>query len=140
MEPEADCYFERWCSVHDRSADPLLDLKGAIYVSDGTDGYPVNNLIYKNNVGGLTNLSVGVSQTGPTGATGLAGQGVPTGGNTGDILVKNSATNYDASWQPVFDMTPLAPYFDNPPPTDIQSAILRMATLLQTLNLGNPIP
>jgi hypothetical protein len=77
---------------------------------------------------------------GPTGPTGLAGQGVPTGGNTGDILVKTSATNYDASWQQVFDMAPLAPYFLGGSPTDIQSAILRMATLLQTLNSGNPIP
>jgi hypothetical protein len=70
----------------------------------------------------------------------LDGQGVPTGGNTGDILVKNSATNYDASWQAVFDMGPLAPYFSGGSPTNIQSAILRMATLLQTLNSGNPIP
>ena len=70
----------------------------------------------------------------------LDGQGVPTGGNTGYILVKNSATNYDASWQSVFDMVPLAPYFLGGSPTDIQSAILRMATLLKTLNSGNPIP
>ena len=65
---------------------------------------------------------------------------MPTGGNTGDILVKSSATNYDASWQSVFDMGPLAPYFSGGSPTNIQSAILRMATLLQTLNSGNPIP
>jgi hypothetical protein len=35
-------------------------------------------------------------QVGPQGPT---GQGFPTGGNTGQILTKNSATNYDASWQ-----------------------------------------
>jgi hypothetical protein len=77
---------------------------------------------------------------GPTGATGLPGQGLPTGGNTGDMLVKNSATNYDASWEQVFDMAALGPYFADPPPTNIQSAILRMATLLQVLNSINPIP
>jgi hypothetical protein len=65
---------------------------------------------------------------------------MPTGGNTGDILVKSSATDYDASWQPVFDMDPLAPYFAGGSPTNIQSAILRMATLLKTLNGGNSIP
>jgi hypothetical protein len=70
----------------------------------------------------------------------LDGEGIPTGGNTGDILVKTSATNYDASWQALFDMAPLAPYFSGGSPTDIQSAILRMATLLQNLNAGNPIP
>ena len=91
-------------------------------------------------VTGPAGESSSTGATGPTGATGLAGQGVPTGGNTGDILVKTSATNYDASWQQVFDMVPLAPYFSGGSPTDIQSAILRMATLLQTLNSGNPIP
>lgn len=33
--------------------------------------------------------------TGPTGAT---GQGVPTGGSTGQVLKKNSATDYDTVW------------------------------------------
>lgn len=35
---------------------------------------------------------------GPTGPTGPAGPGVPTGGATGDLLVKNSGTNYDTTW------------------------------------------
>lgn len=33
------------------------------------------------------------------GAQGSAGQGVPTGGTSGQVLTKNSSTNYDASWQ-----------------------------------------
>jgi collagen type VII alpha len=93
-----------------------------------------------NGLDGAPGPTGAIGITGPAGATGLAGQGVPTGGNTGDILVKTSATNYDASWQQIFDMVPLAPYFSGGSPTDIQSAILRMATLLQTLNSGNPIP
>lgn len=36
--------------------------------------------------------------TGPTGATGATGAGVPTGGTTGQILAKNSGTDYDTSW------------------------------------------
>jgi len=36
--------------------------------------------------------------TGPTGATGATGAGVPTGGSTGQVLAKNSGTNYDTSW------------------------------------------
>jgi hypothetical protein len=35
---------------------------------------------------------------GPTGPPGPAGQGVPTGGTTGQVLAKNSATNYDTDW------------------------------------------
>ena len=35
---------------------------------------------------------------GPQGATGAAGVGVPTGGTTGQVLAKSSATNYDTEW------------------------------------------
>ena len=37
--------------------------------------------------------------TGDTGPQGPAGQGVPVGGTTGQVLTKQSATNYDTSWQ-----------------------------------------
>jgi hypothetical protein len=36
--------------------------------------------------------------TGAPGATGPAGPGVPAGGTAGQILVKNSAANYDTAW------------------------------------------
>lgn len=35
---------------------------------------------------------------GADGAAGAAGVGVPTGGSSGQVLLKNSVTNYDASW------------------------------------------
>ena len=35
---------------------------------------------------------------GPTGETGLTGQGIPTGGTTGQVLAKTSDTDYAASW------------------------------------------
>ena len=35
---------------------------------------------------------------GPQGPTGPQGGGVPVGGTTGQVLAKNSATNYDTSW------------------------------------------
>lgn len=35
---------------------------------------------------------------GATGATGPAGQGIPTGGEEGQILVKSSDANYDTEW------------------------------------------
>ncbi len=47
-------------------------------------------------------------ETGPTGATGPQGpqgdpgEGVPVGGTTGQILMKNSATNYDTYWSDNF--------------------------------------
>lgn len=36
--------------------------------------------------------------TGPTGPTGPAGTGMPSGGTTGQLLVKASAANYDIAW------------------------------------------
>jgi hypothetical protein len=39
-----------------------------------------------------------VGPTGPTGATGPTGPGVAAGGNTGQVLAKNSSTNYDTIW------------------------------------------
>lgn len=36
--------------------------------------------------------------TGAAGATGATGAGVPTGGLTGEVLAKNSNTNYDTAW------------------------------------------
>jgi hypothetical protein len=37
--------------------------------------------------------------TGATGATGATGEGVPVGGTTGQVLAKNSGSNYDTAWQ-----------------------------------------
>jgi hypothetical protein len=42
-----------------------------------------------------TENTVKVSASGPQGAT---GEGVPVGGNSGQILAKNSNTNYDTEW------------------------------------------
>jgi hypothetical protein len=73
---------------------------------------------------------------------GPPGQGVPTGGATGYVLTKNSATNYDTAWKrgdAFFDMTTLAPYFVGGSPADLQTAIVRMAALLSEINSG-PIP
>lgn len=41
---------------------------------------------------------VEVTASGPAGAKGDAGLGLPSGGTTGQILVKNSGTDYDTSW------------------------------------------
>lgn len=48
--------------------------------------------------GSAWDLNTSLLPLGPTGPTGPAGPGLPTGGGTGDYIVKNSATDYDASW------------------------------------------
>ena len=40
---------------------------------------------------------------GETGATGATGPGVAAGGTTGQLLVKNSSTDYDTSWTDTID-------------------------------------
>jgi hypothetical protein len=40
----------------------------------------------------------GTGPTGPTGVTGSTGFGVPTGGSSGQFLVKSSDADYDTAW------------------------------------------
>lgn len=50
----------------------------------------------------VTETTVGLvlSTAGPTGP---AGDGLPIGGDMGDIIIKNTSANYDASWVPTLD-------------------------------------
>lgn len=43
-------------------------------------------------------IEVYIGPRGRAGTNGTNGQGVPTGGTPGQILAKNSGTNYDAGW------------------------------------------
>jgi hypothetical protein len=56
------------------------------------------------NLGNVTNITADVTLRGPigaTGATGAAGQGLASGGTTGQYLRKSSGTNYDTGWNTV---------------------------------------
>ena len=85
---------------------------------DGTDGLSAYEVAVANGFTGtitewLTSLVGATGATGPagadgatgpagadgaTGATGPAGAGIPTGGTVGQIIVKNSTTDYDTVW------------------------------------------
>ena len=84
-------------------------LDGTNYINSGA----VSVRLYHNNTGNAahyTKLEYAALQnsvqgpqgprglTGSTGSTGAAGPGVATGGTTGQILAKNSSTNYDTYW------------------------------------------
>jgi len=47
---------------------------------------------------GPTGATGSTGATGATGPTGAAGPGVATAGSTGQVLLKNSGTNYDTAW------------------------------------------
>ena len=65
-----------------------------------TDGTDYMLLAAKGDTGlqGKQGATGSTGATGATGATGPAGPGVPTGGTAGQVLTKNSSTNYDAKW------------------------------------------
>lgn len=48
-----------------------------------------------------TNGEATVLTAGMPGPSGAAGVGMPTGGTTGQALLKNSSTNYDTAWQTI---------------------------------------
>lgn len=79
-------------TVNGLTAERMLEIEAASIV----DGDVVaGNLILSKHDGSQINAG---SVIGPTGSTGAAGPGVPTGGSTGQVLKKNSGTNYDTVW------------------------------------------
>ena len=66
---------------------------GSVYICilAGTGNLPTNTTYFS--------VMAEKGNTGDTGAAGTNGQGVPTGGTTGQVLKKNSNSNYDTVWQ-----------------------------------------
>lgn len=76
-------------AIYVQSSAPSVN-NGALWIRT-TDGE-----VFKCIAGSWTDQ--GYTTNGATGATGSAGAGVPTGGTTGQVLKKNSGTDYDTSW------------------------------------------
>lgn len=74
-------------------------------------------------------------ETGPQGPQGPAGEGVPSGGSAGQVLIKDSATDYDTSWTSL-DASDI-PY-DNTTSgmtaTDVQDAVSELKSNLTDLD------
>jgi len=86
------------------SVNPTL-LAGEMGVETDTGKFKVGNgttawasLVYASGPAGPTGAAGTNGSNGATGATGATGVGLTTGGTTGQVLKKNSATNYDSSW------------------------------------------
>lgn len=80
------------------TANPIL-ADGEIGVESDTDLFKIGD-----GLTAWTSLAYG----GLSGTAGTNGQGVPTGGTVGQILYKNSGTNFDTSWRSGY-----APYEDD---------------------------
>lgn len=51
----------------------------------------------------VTETATNVIEVQVPGPQGAAGQGLPTGGDPGNILLKSTNANYDATWSAVVD-------------------------------------
>jgi hypothetical protein len=69
---------------------------GKFKVGDGSTAWA--SLAYSSGPAGPTGATGATGSTGAAGTNGTNGQGVPTAGTTGQILKKNSGTNYDTTW------------------------------------------
>jgi hypothetical protein len=69
----------------------------------------VNNTVVVTENGSSTVVTVPVTSTvtaiteGPQGPSGIAAGALPTGGNPGNILIKQTNANYDADWTATLD-------------------------------------
>jgi hypothetical protein len=90
---------------NDGSSSQWVDAFVAINGVDGTDGLGWTGGSYNSSTGQVTFTStdglgfVTGDLRGADGTDGTNGVGVPTGGTAGQVLTKNSSSNYDASWQ-----------------------------------------
>jgi hypothetical protein len=87
--------FRRGTASAWTSANPIL-ADGEMGIETDTDQFKIGD-----GLTAWTSLAYG----GIAGTAGTNGEGVPTGGTAGQILVKDSSTNYDTSWTSAF-----APY------------------------------
>ena len=96
-------YIHNW-EVADAAAlaalTPTAADKGKLAWQQDTDVF----YFLVDHVGPVWKAALGITgATGPTGATGATGPGVPTGGATGTILYKVSATDFNSSWSTLAD-------------------------------------
>lgn len=67
-------------------------------VTTGTPGSSASATITGSAPSQTLNLTIPRGDVGATGSTGPTGAGVPVGGTTGQLLKKNTGTNYDTVW------------------------------------------
>ena len=96
--------FRRGTAAAWTTANPIL-AEGEMGIESDTDLFKIGD-----GITAWTALAYGGIQgtAGTNGTNGTNGQGVPVGGTVGQILYKNSSTNYDTSWVSTF-----APYEDD---------------------------
>lgn len=67
-------------------------------MSEAVEGMQVIVLRFGNGTNNANHIVVAKGNGSPIGSGGIAVNGLPTGGTAGQILVKNSSTNFDTAW------------------------------------------
>lgn len=88
-----------YVSASDYAVGDSVSYNGSSYVmfNDSASGVVPTNTTYWQVIANKGDTGA-TGETGATGAQGDPGVGVPTGGTTGQVLAKNSNTNYDTEW------------------------------------------
>lgn len=74
-------------------------------MSEAVAGMQVIVVRFGNSANNSNHIVVAKGNGSPVGDGGIAVNGLPTGGTSGQVLVKNSSTNFDASWQTIETQT-----------------------------------
>lgn len=70
-------------------------------MSEAVAGMQVIVVRFGNSANNSNHIVVAKGNGSPVGDGGIAVNGLPTGGTQGQVLVKNSSTNFDANWQTI---------------------------------------
>ena len=108
------------------SVDDAVGIPNVVITRSGTDAAPNYDFAFHN----------------LKGTQGNPGEGVPSGGSTGQVLAKQSATDYDADWETlVVPSTAAEISFDNTgtgmTATDVQDAVTELKSNLTDLTQAN---
>lgn len=110
--------FRRGTAAAWTAANPVL-MSGELGLETDTSLFKIGNGVTSWNslsYGGLVGATGPTGPAGSAGATGPTGPGVASGGDTNDLLLKLSGTNYDTVWTPRATLTDPArvyEYFDD---------------------------
>lgn len=107
------------------SVDDAVGIPNVVITRSGTDAAPNYDFAFHN----------------LKGTQGSPGQGVPSGGTTGQVLAKQSSTDYDADWESLtIPSTAAEISFDNTgtgmAATDVQDAVTELKSNLIELDAG----
>lgn len=131
--PNIQLQFRRGTAAQWAAANPTL-ASGEMGIETDTNQFKIGNGSSAWNSLSYGGIQGPAGSTGATGAAGAAGPGVATGGTVGQLLVKNSSTNYDTSWTTYAESDPV---FTSHPAHNVTSGDIAKLSNLSGTNSGD---